>query len=148
MRLYDQAQIRSLGYGKPTSKGPLDTHRAMRAFAWLLCIALALAMPSGNTVPRTIQNSQRTTHGVDSGDDEHASPLQLRTRTITGAKTYSLKKSIEAVKDSGHPAIHGSITGRPIWREIRESVFSTLNQVGGEASVITWHKWQLTRAMS
>jgi hypothetical protein len=45
--------------------------------------------------------------------------------------TFSLKKSIEAVKDSGSPNIHGPKIGRPIWREIREAVFSTLNQVGG-----------------
>ena len=119
--LPDAGRLDDLGLGSE----PLDTHRAMRAFAWLLCIALALAMPSGNTVPRTTQNSQRTTHGVDSGDDEHASPLQLRTRTITGAKTNSLKKSIEAVKDSGHPAIHGSITGRPMERNQRVSVQHT-----------------------
>jgi hypothetical protein len=104
----------------------------MRALAWLLCIALALAMPSSNAVPRTTQNSQRgRTNPIDSGDEDSASPLQLRTRTTTGAKTFSLKKSISAVKDSGHSAIHDPIIGRPIWREIREAVFSTLNQVGG-----------------
>jgi hypothetical protein len=106
----------------------------MRALAWLLllCIALAMAMP-GSTAPRTTRNSQRANTDVESGDEENASPLQprTRTRTITGAKTHSLKKSIGAAKDSGSSTTHDPIIGRPIWREIREPVFSTLNQVGG-----------------
>jgi hypothetical protein len=97
----------------------------MQALAWLLCIALALAMPS-STVPRMTQNSQRGLNGLNEEDDAENSPLQLRTRPITGAKTYSLKKSIDAVKDSGHAAIHDPVIGRPIWREIRESVLNSL----------------------
>jgi hypothetical protein len=90
-------------------------------------------MPDTNTIPRRAINSQRgRTDPADNDDEDTASsPLQLRTRTITGAKTYSLKKSINAVKDSGHAAIHDPVIGRPIWREIREPVFNTLNQVGG-----------------
>jgi hypothetical protein len=97
-----------------------------------ICIALTKAMPAGRA-PRTSRNSQRTNTEVEDGDEDQQSPLQLRSRyrTITGAKTYSLKKSIEAVKDSGSSKIHGPIIGRPIWREIREPVFSTRNQVGG-----------------
>jgi hypothetical protein len=36
------------------------------------------------------------------------------------------------VKDSAHAAIHDPVIGRPIWREIREAVFNTPNQVGGD----------------
>ena len=60
---------------------------------------------------------------------------------ITGAKTYSLKKSIDpvigtihdpvVVKDAALSTIHDPVIGRPIWRTTRESMFKTLNQVGG-----------------
>jgi hypothetical protein len=69
--------------------------------------------------------------GDNSDEDTDPSPFQLRTRTITGAKTYSLKKTTDPVKDSGLSTIHNPVIGRPIWRTTRESVFKTLNQVGG-----------------
>jgi hypothetical protein len=62
---------------------------------------------------------------------------------ITGAKTYSLKKPIDPVigtihdpvivKDAALSTIHDPVIGRPIfiWRTTRESLFKTLNQVGG-----------------
>jgi hypothetical protein len=83
--------------------------------------------------PRTTLNSQHTAQTAEQkdGDDDDHSPLQIRRRMISGAKTFSLKKSIEAVKDTGSQHIHDPKIGRPIWREIRESVFSALNQVGG-----------------
>jgi hypothetical protein len=87
----------------------------------------------GSSVPRTTQNSLQTAQTEENGEEAQQSPLQIhsRYRMLSGAKTHSLRKSIEAVKDSGSPKIHDPIFGRPIWREIREAVFSTLNQVGG-----------------
>jgi hypothetical protein len=70
--------------------------------------------------------------GLDSNDDEETEqpPLQLRTRTIADAKTDSLNKAIDPVKNSALSTIHDPVIGRPIWRAIIESVFKTLNQVG------------------
>jgi hypothetical protein len=91
-----------------------------------------MAMPSGN--PRTTQNSQQTAQTEEQkedGDGEDHSPFRLHRRTISSQKTYALKSTIKPVKDSGSSKIHDTKYGRPIWREIREAVFTTLNQVGG-----------------
>jgi hypothetical protein len=91
-----------------------------------------MAMPSGN--PRMTQNSQQTAQTEEQkedGDGEDHSPFRLHRRMISSQKTYALKSTTKAVKDSGPSKTHGTKIGRPIWREIREAVFTTLNQVDG-----------------
>jgi hypothetical protein len=89
----------------------------------------------GTTVPRTTQNSQRGRNGDSESkaeEDAELSPIQMSRRLISGAKTFAVNKAIDAVKNSALDTIHDpEEAGRPIWRQIREAVFKTLNQVGG-----------------
>jgi hypothetical protein len=106
----------------------------MRILAWLilLYVALTMAMPSGN--PRMTQNSQQTaqTEEQNGGEDSNnLSPLHLNRRTISSQKTFALKSTVKPVPGSGDPKIYDAKHGRPIWGTIRESMFTTLNQVGG-----------------
>ena len=105
----------------------------MRALAWLilLYVALTMAMPDN---PRMTQNSQRTARTEEQKDDEDGnplSPLRLGKRMLSSQKTCLLKSTVKPVPGSGDSKIYDVKHGRPIWRTIRESVFTTLNQVGG-----------------
>ena len=107
----------------------------MRALAWLilLYVALTMAMPDN---PRMTQNSQRTARTEEQKDDEDGNPLSpLRLgegkRMLSSQKTCLLKSTVKPVPGSGDSKIYDVKHGRPIWRTIRESVFTTLNQVGG-----------------
>ena len=73
----------------------------MRVLAWLiiLCVAMTKAMPGA----RLTQNSQQTAQTEEQkeeGDGEDHSPFHLRRRMISSQKTFALKSTIKAVKDS------------------------------------------------
>ena len=104
----------------------------MRVLVWLLCIALALAMPSGIApAARTSRTSSRTRANSEGGELSPVDTTDRVRRALYGAKAYTMHKVIGATKDAGLDSILDPSAGRLIWRATREKLFQVPNQVGG-----------------
>jgi hypothetical protein len=90
---------------------------------------------------RRTQNSQgdrtgRTGEAVDEGDvdtdeDDGRGRGRPPRRLYGGSKPIYIDKAVNAVEGTDSVHIYDTDIGRPIWRETRECMLSSLNEVGG-----------------
>jgi hypothetical protein len=100
---------------------------------WVFLLVTVRAMYEGTQNSRGVRPGRDTALAEEQDeeltDEEGSRPA--RPRRLYSTKGVFINKAIDAVDGTGSEQIYDADIGRPIWREARECMLSSMNEVGG-----------------